>query len=130
MRPLELSLLPGRFAISRLDPSARIPAWAQSGSFLSVTRTAEELSIVSPEDAVPPGTAARGGWKAWRVAGTLDFSLTGVLASIAEPLARAGVSIFAVSTFDTDYILVPEARVADAATALSAAGHRVLNGAP
>jgi hypothetical protein len=124
MRPLELSILPETYAISRLDASAAEPAWAQSGQIRSVTRTAEELSIVCRQDAVPGGVVSEGGWRALRVAGTLDFSLTGVLASLAAPLAEARISLFAVSTHDTDYVLVKAEALQRAVAALTAAGHR------
>src|SRR5262245_54120965 len=106
-----LTLIPldGLFAIVKLPPEAAIPSWASSGSFLSITRTADELSIVSPEAAVPSGVQAERGWRCVRVAGKMDFSVVGVLASLVVPLADAGVSVFAVSTFDTDYLLVKNA---------------------
>ena len=124
MRPLELSVLPETYAISRLEPFAPEPAWAQSGQIRSVTRTAQELSIVCRQDAVPGGVVSEGGWRALKVAGTLDFSLIGVLASLAEPLAQARVSLFALSTHDTDYVLVKAEALQGAIAALTAAGHR------
>jgi hypothetical protein len=124
LRPLELSVLPDRLAVSRLEPAAPVPAWAGEGAFRAVTRTASELSIVCREDAVPAGIRANRGWRAIAVAGPLDFALTGVLLSLAAPLSAAGVSIFAVSTHDTDYVLVKEESLALAVEALTAAGHR------
>jgi len=124
MDSLTLSLLPETLAVCRLAPDASIPAWAlQAGphqSFVSVTRTSEELSIVCARELVPAGTRAERGFRALKVAGPLDFSLTGVLASLTLPLAEAGVSVFAVSTFDTDYLLVREAQLAAARKTLSA----------
>jgi hypothetical protein len=87
--------------------------------------TPDELSLVVPEAFAPDGAAIEAGWRALRVAGTLDFSLTGVLASLAAPLAQAGVSIFAVSTYDTDYLLVRESGLAAALVALRGAGHTI-----
>ncbi|QDV38018.1 ACT domain-containing protein [Tautonia plasticadhaerens] len=126
-RPLVLDLLPGSFAVSRLDPGAAVPGWAdRPGSPLSSrTRTADELSVVCPADLVPEGVRAERGWRAFRVEGPLPFALTGVLASIAGPLADAGVNLFVVSTFDTDYVLVPGRLLDRAAAALEAEGHAV-----
>jgi len=124
----ELSLreLEGRFAICRLGPEDEIPAWALGkADFCSITRTKDELSVVCREDSVPEDTRCERGWRILQVEGPLDFALTGILASIAKPLADAGVSIFAVSTFDTDYILVKETNLALAQRALQSAGHRV-----
>ena len=92
---------------------------------MSVTRTAEELSVVCEQAGVPANIQAERDWRALRIKGTLDFSLTGILANIAFPLANAGISIFAVSTFDTDYVLVKAERLGEAVSALTAAGHRV-----
>jgi hypothetical protein len=117
-------LLAGRVAVCRLAAAERVPEWA-GGSFCSVTRTAGELSVVCAESAVPGGVPCEGAWRALQVEGPLDFALTGVLASLAVPLAEAGVSIFAISTFDTDYVLVKEESLARAVNALRAAGHEV-----
>lgn len=126
-RPLVLDLLPGTFAVSRLDPGAALPGWAdRAGSPLtSWTRTADECSVVCPAELVPGGVRAERGWHAFRVEGPLPFELTGVLASIAGPLAGAGVNLFAVSTFDTDYVLVPGRLLDRAVAALEAEGHTV-----
>lgn len=121
-----LDLLPvaGRFAVCRLDPGTDLPAWAR-GAFVSVTRTAVELSVVCPEDAVPPDVRAERGWRCLRVVGTLDFGMVGVLAGLVGPLAAAGVSVFVVSTFDTDYLLVKDQDLWRAAEVLRNAGHAV-----
>jgi hypothetical protein len=130
LTPLTLEILPETLAICRLDPSALLPPWAEAGAFHSVTRTSGETSIVCRDGAAPDGVTAHRGWRAIAVAGTLDFALTGILASLATPLAAAGVSIFAVSTYDTDYVLVPEGTLARAVAALTAAGHRVHERSP
>jgi uncharacterized protein len=122
---LTLTVLPERLAVCRLDPDAGLPAWAQRGSLWSITRTADELSIVCAAAAVPPDVRAERDWRALKVAGPLPFSLTGVLASLATPLAEAGISIFALSSYDTDYLLVREARLDAAITTLRGVGHRV-----
>jgi hypothetical protein len=121
-RRLRLDLLPGRFAVCRLEPDAAVPDWA-SGELCSLTRTAAELSVVCPEGAVPRQVRHQGGWRCLEVRGPLAFELTGVLASLASPLAAAGVPLFALSTFDTDYLLVPGDRLEEALRALTAAGH-------
>jgi hypothetical protein len=121
-----LTLLPERLAICRLPAGALVPEWAQvAGPLVSITRTADELSVVCDEADVPAEVTAERGWRALRVAGPLDFALTGVLAALVAPLAEAGVSIFALSTYDTDYVLVRETDVERAVAALAGAGHTV-----
>jgi hypothetical protein len=122
---LDLVVLPGNYAVARLEPSASVPDWASHGLISSITRTPDELSIVCADEAVPVGVRAERGWRALRVAGTIDFALTGILASILSPLGAAKVSIFAVSTYDTDCVLVHAYALAPAIGALRAAGHRV-----
>jgi hypothetical protein len=127
--PLTLELLPNRVAVYRLPADQPVPPWAQAGEFTSVTRTAHELSVVCAEvcaeDLAPEGTKCEPGWRIFEVEGPLAFSLTGILAAIAGPLAEAGVSIFAVSTFDADYVMVKEENLPKACDALRAAGHSV-----
>jgi len=103
-----LRLLSGELTIMRLPPQAEDPLWLSysPGPLLSVTRTAEELSIVCPAVAVPPGIECEAGWRAFKVEGKLEFSAIGILAAILDPLAQAGISILSISTFDTDYVLV------------------------
>lgn len=121
---LPLTLLPTRLAVCRLDPDSPLPAWPR-GELVALTRTTDELSIVCAEECVPPGIQVEGGWRALKVAGPLDFSLTGILAAILAPLGDAKISIFALSTYDTDYVLVKEAHLADAIRVLGLVGHRV-----
>jgi hypothetical protein len=121
----KLILLDEGFAIVRLDPDGSLPAWASPGALTSVTWTSEELSVVCAEGRVPPDLQAERGWRCLRVAGSLDFSLTGVLAAIASPLAAARVSIFALSTYETDYVLVRGEQLGLAIESLKAAGHAV-----
>jgi NAD+ diphosphatase len=112
--------LPGRFAVARLPAGAEVPPWAASGgAFVSVTRTADELSITCPQDAVPPDVRAERDLAALRVEGPLDFGLTGILAGLSAPLADAGIPVFAVATYDTDYLLVPAGRATEALGLLS-----------
>ncbi len=118
---LVLEWVPGRFAVCRLDPGAAIPDWAiDARPLVSTTRTGDELSIVAPEEAVPSRVQAERGWVAFRVVGTLDFSMVGVLAGLIGALAEAGVSVFAVSTYDTDILLVREGDAEAAVVALGA----------
>ena len=122
---MDLELLPGQLAICRLDPGDPVPSWAQ-GDLVAVVRTGEELSVVCDADAMPDGLDCSRGWRALRVTGTMDLSLTGVLARLLAPLADAEVAIFAISRFDTDYVLVREERLEQARAALVAAGHTIL----
>ena len=104
---LNLSILPETLAVCRLNPESTIPAWAvEKPSFFAITKTREELSIVCNQTLVPEDITAERDWNAFKVEGPLNFSLTGILADLSMPLADAGLSIFAISTFDTDYILV------------------------
>jgi hypothetical protein len=121
---LTLSVLPEPLAICRLDREASVPEWA-TGNFISIARTSDELSIVCDERDMPSGVKADRGWRALKIEGPLDLALTGVLASIAVPLAEARINIFAISTFDTDYVLVKADRVAEAIGVLRSAGHVV-----
>lgn len=110
----------------RLAPGDEIPPWAlRSGGFVSVTRTADELSLVCLESAVPQNVQSEPGWRLFKIEGPLDFALTGILASVAQPLAESAVSLFAISTYDTDYVMVKEQDVEKAAHALENAGQRV-----
>jgi hypothetical protein len=122
--PLTLVVLPECYAICRLAADAPWPTWA-IGDFVSVTRTAEELSVVCIEDAVPPEVRCERGWRCLRVAGTLDFGAVGVLASLTGPLAEAGISLFAVATFDTDYLLFRDRDCDRACAALRRHGHHL-----
>ena len=106
MQGLSLDVLPDLLAICRVPsdtPFAEVP---MVGHFWSATRTQEELSLVIPDDQVPKGWQAERGWRCLQVRGKLDFEVTGVLSALSSPLAFAGISIFVISTFDTDYILV------------------------
>ena len=127
---MRLSLIDGSFGVCRLAPEEEVPGWAVTGAWWSITRTAGELSVVAPLASVPAGAATTGPWRAFQVEGPLEHDLVGVLAGIAGPLAAGGVSIFAISTFDTDYVLVPSERLEDAKRALRLAGHIVTSAEP
>lgn len=129
MRRLELDLDPGTYAVARLDAAADLPAWLPTEAFCSVTRSAQELSIVCSESCVPGTVTAERGLRALRVRGPLAFSETGILARLAEPLAAAGISLFVVSTFDTDYLFVAAASLSDAIDVLSEDGNAVYGSA-
>ncbi|APU19747.1 ACT domain-containing protein [Actinoalloteichus sp. GBA129-24] len=133
---MELDVLAGEYAVCRLDAGEALPDWIgpRDGSRLcSVTWAGTELSVLCPAEQVPVDEGAgdvrvTAGWLALRVRGPLDFALIGVLASLAEPLREAGVSVFSVSTFDTDYLLVPAADRFTALAALREAGHTIAEG--
>jgi hypothetical protein len=118
-RKLTLQRLNQRFSICRLPGNSPVPAWTFGSGFWSVSGSEEEVSIVCPEQQVPEGIEAEQGWKAFRVKGILDMSLTGVLASLLQPLAEAEISVFAISTYNTDYVMVKEERYDDAASLLA-----------
>jgi hypothetical protein len=124
---VKLSLLDEPLAVCRLPAGDRVPSWALElhHAFLSLTRTPDELSVVCPEVAVPPDVDVEPGWRALSVAGPLDLALTGVLASLAAPLAEAAVPLLAIATHDTDHLLVRAADLDRALAALAAAGHEV-----
>jgi len=121
-KKLTLRLFPEELAVWKLPPDAPLPSLGPSG-FWSVTRTDEELSVVSESHAVPPGLSSEKGWRCIGVKGPLPFDLVGVLAALSAPLAEAGISIFVVSTFDTDYLLVKDHQLELARTVLLRAGH-------
>ncbi len=125
MAGMTLVLLPDVVAVCRLAANEAVPGWGVNGRFWSVTRTAVELSVVCAEALVPEGVRVERGWRVLKVVGPLDFSLTGILASLAQPLADAGVPIFALSTFDTDYVLVKQEKVETAVSVLRQCGHMV-----
>lgn len=120
---MKLRVLPDSLSICRLPPSDPVPGWAEDGAFSSITRTRTELSLVVSSERVPPGTRVESGWKALELEGPIPFTATGILESLLAPLSRARVPVFAVSTFDTDYVLVGEKDLARAIESLRAAGH-------
>jgi hypothetical protein len=123
---LPLELLPDTLAICRLEPGAPVPSWAARPSpFLTLSRTAEELSITTLQSTVPAGVPCERDYRAVRVRGPLPLNLVGILAAIADPLAAAGLSIFAISTYDTDYVLVKARELEAALKVLRQAGHQI-----
>ncbi|MBC7224212.1 MAG: ACT domain-containing protein [Anaerolineae bacterium] len=120
-----MTLLPGRLAVCRLGSASPLPSWAMEAPFFSVTRTEEELSVVCPEGCVPPGIQHEPGWRALKLEGPFPFSAVGVLAAVVGPLAKARVSVLAIATYDTDYILVRETQLEEALSARKGRGHGV-----
>jgi hypothetical protein len=120
-----LSCLSEVLAICRLEADAPIPSWALRGKFVSITRTVDELSVVCHCRDVPAGIRCVKNYRCIKVEGPLGFDLTGIISSLTTALARAGISVFVVSTFDTDYILVTEGQLEKAVRALLQAGHDV-----
>jgi len=116
------------YSIVRLAPDAPIPAWAIQGEFTSISRTADELSIVCSSDHLPIGVHSPHRWICLQLSGPFPFDLTGILLSFIEPLSTNGVPIFAISTFDTDYILIQEKFADTALQLLAQAGHTLVAG--
>jgi hypothetical protein len=119
MKSMELAVLPDRLAICRLPKDAPIPQWAVAGDFFAIVRAGEELSIVCPDGHPPAETEADSGWRALKVQGPVSLSEIGVVAALTAPLAEAGIPVFLISTYDTDYLLVKEAKLSRAVRVLS-----------
>ena len=124
-RGLDLRVLPTELVVARLPAGSPVPdaIWSAT-DLVSVTVTSEEVSIICPRGELLPGAQVEAGWRAMKVLGRLELSLTGVLASLAGPLAAAGVSVFAMSTYDTDYLLVRHDALDVAVSVLRGVGHR------
>jgi hypothetical protein len=121
----QLSILETPLAVCQIPPDSPTPGWIFGLPFFSITHTSSELSLVAPEASIPPDWKAERGWKGLKVEGPLDFGLTGILASLAVPLAEAGISIFAISTYDTDILLVKADQLEKAVLTLKSAGFSV-----
>lgn len=119
---MNLQIFFRELSICKLDPSVPIPGWALNSEFFSAVKTSAELSIVCSSANIPEGILREDGWRALGVIGALDFSAVGVLASIANPLAASGISIFVISTFSTDYILIKQVHLHGSCVALEEAG--------
>jgi uncharacterized protein len=124
-RKLALSLLPQSFAICKLAVGAAIPTWATAADFVSITRTGDELSIVAEARWIPADLTSEIVWRSLKAHGPFDLSEVGVLAALVKPLAEAGISVFAISTFTTDYLFAKADQLQNALTALRQAGHTV-----
>lgn len=125
---LKFSFVPGVFAVCKLPAAAPIPDWSLTGPFISVTRTADELSIVCPADNLPRDVNSESQWICFKLHGPFAFNQTGILASFIGPLAANGIPIFAISTFDTDYVLIKEEFAGSALQTLQQAGHQIVDG--
>ena len=123
MKKLTLRVLPEKLAVWKLPPDAPLPSFVGERGFWSITRTSEELSVVSVLRSVPVGVQSEKGWRCIGVKGPLPFDLVGIVADLSVPLAEAGISIFVVSTFDTDYLLVKDHQLDIARKVLKNAGH-------
>lgn len=121
----KLSWVPGTFAVCRLPPQSPLPDFPDAAALYSATRTDRELSIVCVEASAPAGAACEPGWRALRLDGPIPFSVTGVIAAVSAPLARARLSMFAFSTYDTDYVLVRASDAEAAREALEGEGFRI-----
>jgi hypothetical protein len=122
---MNLTILDTTFSVIKLPKTEEIPSWASKGELFSITRTIEELSIVCASSNVPDNILkdVEHDWKCIKVEGILDFGLTGILSSLANPLADNNISIFAISTFNTDYLLVKLHSIEKAKSVLENARH-------
>ncbi|MEH7255500.1 ACT domain-containing protein [Neobacillus niacini] len=127
---MKLKILELTFSVIKLSPTETMPSWVTNCDVFSITRTNEELSIVCPSECLPTNEdfkEVENDWKCIKVEGILDFGLTGILASLANPLAENKVSIFAISTFNTDYFLVKSHSIEKARLVLESEGHSFSN---
>lgn len=122
---LKFRWLRSAYAIVRLAPDGSVPEWAAKGEFTSITRTGEELSIVCPTENLPSDVSSPHRWICLKLEGRFPFSQTGILLSFIEPLSAGGIPIFAISTYDTDYVLLQEEFAGMALEVLRAAGHEL-----
>ncbi|NKQ58734.1 ACT domain-containing protein [Amycolatopsis sp. K13G38] len=131
MKRLAIDVQQGEYAVARLEPDAAVPEGllAPGNGFVSVTRTAGELSVICPAALAPGDAKVEAGWRLLTVRGPLEFTLTGIIAALASELAAAGVALFTLSTFDTDHVLVKQSDLTRAEAALRAAGHEVTQAA-
>ena len=124
---LTMKLLKEKYGVCRLDKAELIPEWTENSKFLSITRTDEELSIVCSQESIPEDIKCEKDWRILKILGPLDFSLIGILASISRVLAQNGISIFAISTYDTDYILVRSKDIDNAVKSLIDENYEVID---
>ena len=130
LQTFTLEQFPEKLAVVRLGPGAEVPSWAESSSLFSVTATALETSVVCAMRSVPKKAKQAGPFIAFAVQGPLDFALTGVLSTLLLPLAAAEISVFTISTFDTDWVLVPINDADRAAEEWRRSGHEVVRAVP
>ena len=125
LKPLVISVIKDKFVVCRFDSFSQIPESILQCHFYSITKTADELSIVCPEEFFPKDGKCEINWKCLKIHGPLDFAQSGILSSMATPLATAGISIFALSTYDTDYVMVKDHDLERAIDTLTQSGHQV-----
>lgn len=125
MTSLTLALLSGRYAVAQLPAGSALPAWWPNTGMRHAGWTDDELSLVCEETHVPEDVRCQRGWRMFKLQGPFDFALTGILKAVLDPLAAAGIGIFALSTYDTDYVLVQAPQLDEAVSALRDAGHRI-----
>ncbi|SNT26361.1 hypothetical protein SAMN05446037_10673 [Anaerovirgula multivorans] len=125
-KKLTMKLLKEKYGVCRLEKTDPIPEWGRNSDFYSITKTSDELSIVCPQDSIPNDIKCEKDWRVLKVEGPLDFSLIGILASISDILAQKEISIFAISTYDTDYILVKDKEIDKAISALVNEAYEIL----
>lgn len=126
MQPVPLSILPYKLAICRLEPGVNLPDWLFHLPFWSATYTGDEISIIVPEENVPANCQSENHWSCLKVHGPLDFGLTGILASLTSPLAEAGIPVFALSTFETDYLMIKDTDLEKTIAVLRNQGHQII----
>lgn len=123
---LNLSVLKGTYGIAQLDPQSSIPPWASQGEFFSITRSTEELSVVCLASAIPESVRSDQGWRIFKIQGPFAFDQVGILNAVTSVFAEKGIGLFAISTYDTDYILVKEDHLDHVIASLMDAGHQVI----
>jgi uncharacterized protein len=123
---LTMKLMEGTFCVVRLEKDSEIPGWINKGAFYSITRTNDELSIVCLQNSIPQDCKIEKDWRILKIEGVLDFSLVGILAAISTLLANNKISIFAISTYDTDYILVKNDKIEEAISILTANNYEII----
>jgi hypothetical protein len=122
---MQLSLLDKIFGICVFANNIPIPEWAATASLCSITRTGKELTVVCPQNIIPADIEHDREWRCFRIDGSFDLEQIGVISSLAAPLAQAGISIYVVSSYDTDYILVKDEKVEQVIAVLSRDGHSI-----
>lgn len=126
MKRVALKLLPDGYGVARLAPSAPIPGWADGPGFVSISRSADELSVVCRQERIPAAEFASRDWRCFMLQGPFAFDETGIVAAVIGPLAEQQIGVFVVSTYDGDHLLVKHADLERTAAALRAAGHRII----
>lgn len=122
---LTIKVLPGDYTVCQLLPGTQVPDIPDKSDLYALIQTSEEVTVICPQEAAPPNARIESGWRVLKVLGPLDFSLVGILAHLTSRLADAEISIFALSTYDTDYLMVKVENLPKAQVALKRAGHKI-----